>query len=347
MGKNWNDLLSESRANTIFLTWEWLYTWAECFLEPHRQLFILTVFQENRLVGIAPWCIHRTRVGLFTLRQIEFLGMSETGSDYLDVLTQEGKEEEVALTIYHFLFREIPSRWDSLLLRNIPADSFFLLHFLNKIEEAGKCLQIKTGAFCPITTLPKTRTELMAGLSPNRRQQFFRHWRNLQKMGNVEHITVVPKCGENKETLERFCVLYSSRWSQRARQFYQFLEKFTTRSHERGWIQIDFLDVDGKNVAALYHMRYQDTLYMYLVAVDRAFNSRISVGNILIGLCLQKAVEDNWAAYDFLRGHENYKFHWANGGRRLLDLLLYQKRFKVLWLMIKSFLKESAKIFFR
>jgi CelD/BcsL family acetyltransferase involved in cellulose biosynthesis len=173
------------------------------------------------------------------------------------------------------------------------------------------------------------------------------HWRKLQKGGKAEHITIIPESGEYKEALERFYALYRSRWNHSTRQFYQFLEKFISRSHGKGWIRMDFLNVDGKNVAALYHLKYLDTLYMYLVAVDRVFNAKISIGNILVGLCLQRAAEDKIATYDFLRGHEQYKFHWANGGRRLLDLLLYQKRFGVLWLVLKRMVREIAKIFVR
>jgi len=43
MAKPWNDLLARSSCNNIFLTWEWQYSWAECFLNENRELFVITV----------------------------------------------------------------------------------------------------------------------------------------------------------------------------------------------------------------------------------------------------------------------------------------------------------------
>ena len=62
----WNELLMQSRSDTIFLTWEWLYTWAECFLGSDRKLFILAVYHKEKLIGLAPWCIHRIRGNFFS-----------------------------------------------------------------------------------------------------------------------------------------------------------------------------------------------------------------------------------------------------------------------------------------
>src|SRR2546422_5963396 len=73
LAEGWNDLLSQSRANVVFLTWEWLYAWAECFWQQGAELFILAVFRADELVGIAPWCIQRRSWGPVTVRQIELL----------------------------------------------------------------------------------------------------------------------------------------------------------------------------------------------------------------------------------------------------------------------------------
>ncbi len=50
----WNGLLSQSDADTVFLTWEWLYSWGENYLHAGRSLFIVMVYKDDELVGIAP-----------------------------------------------------------------------------------------------------------------------------------------------------------------------------------------------------------------------------------------------------------------------------------------------------
>ena len=55
----WTALLKRSKSDTVFLAWEWMYTWWECFKE-NKQLFVLTVYDENEnLVGIAPLCMDK------------------------------------------------------------------------------------------------------------------------------------------------------------------------------------------------------------------------------------------------------------------------------------------------
>ena len=52
----WNELLAKSKSNTIFLTWEWAYSWAECFVNGDRELFVICLYDDgNRPIGIAPW----------------------------------------------------------------------------------------------------------------------------------------------------------------------------------------------------------------------------------------------------------------------------------------------------
>ena len=193
LAESWNDLLLRSQSNTIFLTWEWQFSWAECFLNSARKLFILTIHRGNELVGIVPWYIHKLEYLGLPLKQIEFLGARETDSDYLDVIIKRGIEKEVTLSIYDFLFSKVSSRWDCFMLRDIPADSLFLLHFLTKIEADGKYAEITQSSFCPIVKLPRTTDDYLLGLSPNRRQQFKRHLRVLNRENHIEHRSFLSK----------------------------------------------------------------------------------------------------------------------------------------------------------
>src|SRR5467141_1090720 len=79
LAPSWKGLLAESRSDAIFLTWEWLYTWSECFLGSEGRPFVLTVFHHGDLVGIAPWCIRARRRAGIGVRRIEFLGGPEGG----------------------------------------------------------------------------------------------------------------------------------------------------------------------------------------------------------------------------------------------------------------------------
>ncbi len=347
ISKPWNDLLVNSRSNTIFLTWEWLFTWAEFFLREENLLFVLTIYKGKRLIGIVPWCIHKVRRGNLCFKQIEFLGTQGIGSDYLDVISQKGKEEEVAQSIYQFLFQEGASYWDCLKLQDIRSNSFFLLHLLNKIGEVGKHVEINAGAFSPVLILPNSYGEFWNGLSQNRREQFLRHQRLLKQKGSVEYKVVFPKMEAESKSLKTFLTLFNKNWNHIGEPFYQFLEKFIARSKEKENVQIDFLKVNGIEVASLFQLRYSRTLSMYLMATDRSFYPKISVGNILIGLTIERAIKENIRVYDFLKGSERYKFHWSNSGNRSINFTFYQKNWRNFFLLAGRSLKDLARVISR
>lgn len=124
MAEEWNGLLYQSLSNSVFLTWEWLYTWSEHFLGNNRKLFVLSLYKDEKLMAIAPWCI-RTIGRMPQIRQIEFLGSPDMGSDYLDAFTLRGKEKEAATAFYDFLFGEAKGLWDSFNLTEMRANLSF------------------------------------------------------------------------------------------------------------------------------------------------------------------------------------------------------------------------------
>src|SRR4051812_23026407 len=77
---DWNELLSRSAWDNLFLRWEWIHTWWKHF-SSHRQLFIWTITREDRLVGIFPLYIDQPAPLGF--RYLRFCS-DELSPDYLD-----------------------------------------------------------------------------------------------------------------------------------------------------------------------------------------------------------------------------------------------------------------------
>lgn len=321
----WNNLLKESSSDNIFLTWEWLYSWAEVFLDANkRNLFIVTIYDGDVLLGVAPWYISSDRTMGFLVRQIMFIGEPEGASDYLDVFVKKGKEESVSKAIYNFLLTDVSDKWDSLKLNEIPQNSRFLLHFLEKAEELGKLTEIQRGAFCPIAVLPSSDSEFFSALSTHRRQQFNRDLKILKERHGAEHVTFsgfVPN-----ESLERFLDFYENKKDARDERFRAFLHKFSQLSRGMEPVGIDFLASNGADVAALFHLYYNATASLYLMAVDKGFNQKVSVGNVMVGLAIKNAIKKEFAIYDFLKGPESYKFNWSNNAKTSTSVIFYQRR---------------------
>jgi hypothetical protein len=346
LSDSWNELLTKASSNTVFLTWEWLYSWAEFYINKNRQLFVLAIYDRTELVGIAPCYIHHIPVTVFTLRQIEFLGTPETASDYLDIIIKNGSEREVTRCLYDYLLNDAASLWDCLMLRDIPSNSLFFLYFTNLIEEKGKYAEICRGSFCPTVSLPGKNEDFILQTSSHRRQRFNRDSKILHREGEIEHFSSSIDEDINKALSDYFS-LYEEQKGFSANQFHLFLKKFASRCKNGNTLQIDLYSSNGKNIAGLLHLQYQDTLSLYLMATDKNFNPRISIGNVLVGLCIKRALSQGVSTYDFLKGIEPYKFYWANGSRSSVHVFFYQRKLMSILSAVRRFLKHTAKITLR
>ncbi len=99
LNEDWNQLVYISSIQEITVTWEWLYTWWEVFKQG-RQLWILIVRQNSKIVGIAPLLMRKVLYyGAFPFQRLELLGSREDKkdeicSDYLDFIIKKGMKKK-------------------------------------------------------------------------------------------------------------------------------------------------------------------------------------------------------------------------------------------------------------
>jgi CelD/BcsL family acetyltransferase involved in cellulose biosynthesis len=340
----WNILLEKSAMPSVFLTWEWLYSWAECFLDQKRRLFIICVHDRGEIVGIAPLYLERVRFVGMILKRLSFLGTPESGSDYLDVIMKKGKEREITSSIYKYITTEASSKWDYLMLADLQSTSLFLLYFMSQIGIEGKYVEITRASYCPVAVLPGSIDLFLSGLSRKKREQFRRHSGILQPIGQLRHES---RYGNENELIDIFFNLYELRWGGNSEKLQNFVKSYISKKPNNAELQIDLLKCDEVYVAGLLHFRYKQTLLMYLMAVDKKFNPKISTGNILVGLCMQNAINQGISTYDFLKGEESYKFHWATHGNVSNNIFFYQKKLIPLLFALSRQLKDCAKLILR
>jgi CelD/BcsL family acetyltransferase involved in cellulose biosynthesis len=343
--EQWNNLLVQSCANTIFLTWEWLYSWAETYLGRENRLFIIMVYDEDEVVGIAPWYIGCEHLSTFRLRKIEFLGSPDADSDYLDVIMRKGKEKKVSRLIYDFLFAGGSRMWDCLFLRDIPAESLFLLYFAEKMREDGKYAEFQSCSYCPTAPLPTSSEDFLSGLSSHHRFNLRRHRRLLEKDGNYAHQSF--RGPDGWASLDTFLAFHRDKKGCNDERFYSLLKACVARCKDKDWVQIDLLSVNEKPAAALFHFQYGNVTSQYIMVTDKTINPKISIGNVLIGLCIEASIKRGISAYDFLKGAEEFKFSWAGSGKSSLTFFLPQKRILPWIFTVKNFIKAAAKVALR
>ena len=115
----WNQLLQRSHTNTIFLTWEWIYTWWEVFGK-EGELFLITVRNKGgELIGIAPFFIRKSKYYKFPVKEMTFIGMGH--SDRQDFITLDNNSKIIKAIILKIY--ENKNKYDIVSLDQIPSDS--------------------------------------------------------------------------------------------------------------------------------------------------------------------------------------------------------------------------------
>jgi len=343
LAEAWRALHAASAPASPFLCFDWVRLWAERFCHAPRHLHVVAVHQAGRLVAIAPWCrVEAAR--LLGASRIEFLGTAVTAADHLDVLAEPAAVRDVAALLHAHLFGAGAPRWHRLDLRGFAAGSAFLEQFTRTLDEAGRVFTAQAGSYCPTRSLQGDGEEGLASLLSRRRKRLRYGLSVLARQGTVEHVTRHGGEPEASEAVRRLTALYRARWGAPAEPLIDFTERLTDLAGDDPRVEIDLLEVAGRPVAGLLHLRSGDVIHLHLMAVDRTLDPRLSVGNLIVGLALERAAKEGLRSYDFLRGGEDYKLRWADGAARDLDLCVHRRSLPG-WLELASArLRELAKL---
>ena len=91
------------------------------------------------------------------------------------------------------------------------------------------------------------------------------------------------------------------------------------------------LDLDGVPAAAWYGFTDRETVYFYQSGRDPRWE-RESVGLVLMGAMIRRAIERGFRRFDFLRGDDAYKRHWTETRRMTEEFTIFRPGWRGRWL---------------
>jgi CelD/BcsL family acetyltransferase involved in cellulose biosynthesis len=316
--QEWDELLAESSADCLFLTWEWMTSWWR-HLGGDRTLHVVEVREGNRLLGLAPFTASRGRV--------EFMGTGTVGSDYLDVLARRASERDVIEAV----------------AGNLEATGLHLRfsHTLAGSLTERLAERLKTRGFrifqrkinvCPFMTLQgHTWDSFLSSLGRRHRENVRRRIRKLPGDASFEQTLTAEDLQRNLPTLIR---LHNQRWDTRGgsdalreSRVQAFHQELAGLALERGWLRLFVLKIGDSPAAAVYafHRNGRTLYYQAGVAPEHA---GISVGLAALALSIQHALAEGAVEYDLLHGDEEYKSLWSHESRELFVVDAYPRSFK-------------------
>lgn len=313
----WEALHSAADAS-VFQSFTWLRTWWRHFGEdfPQRQLHIVAIHQEGRLAAIAPFYIESKRLSsLARMRTLRFVG---TGiSDHLDVILLPGRED----ALLRALAGHLGNLWkslDSLSLVEIPDESPVRQILGRELLAAGVKVAVEECDRCPRVPLGATWPDTLAAMRGDNRRRLRSRTERLAGMHAIGY-ECIDDGGELEEAMTEFVAMHQERLGEKVgRGIYaeERMERFhreaCRRFHERGWLFLSFMTLDGKRVLGNCYYLSKGRAYCHVGgALDVGDAWKHSPGIVFESLCIQEAIRRGAGIYDFLRGTEEYKYRFG------------------------------------
>lgn len=335
----WNGLLGRSRANTPFLTWEWMSLWWRHYGQGLVPFLLACRDGAGRLVGIAPLAISRPRAGgVIPLRRLGFLGSNEVCSDYLDFPAEPGCEREVVERFLEFILAR-QSSWDLLSLSSVPESSPTLSVITERARALGMRLHPHEHSTCAYISWNGRWEEFLATRPKSLRRHLRQQMKRLTAEGDVR-LSWVEEPAALPSAFERFVAMRRRRWRHRgsfgSEKFLAFHSDVSRAFLENGWLDLSELRVGERVVAMRYAFRYDGRIFGYLPAFDLDW-AKFGVGIMALALCIEQALGAG-REFNLLRGISPHKLRWATGTRqnRGLEIGARHGRGRVAWVSARA-----------
>lgn len=329
----WLDLLARSSTNEPMLSPQWLETWWQIFGEG-RKLRVVLVYQNGRLIGMAPLLARRIwHRRVIPMHRLELLATGEPEQDeiyseYLNLIGERGQESRVARALVTALREGALGPWDELLLDMLDGLSPMTRALLHELRRARLLREMTPHKPCPYIPLPATWEAYLGQMSSSRRYFIKRTVKAFEQWAGKE---LSLARASNEAELERgfdiLVALHGERWQQAGHQgvfsserFRRFHRQAMSKLLASGNLDLVWLCKGDRPLAVVYNIVWDNKVYFYQSGRCTDVPPKIRPGIAIHVYAIRDAIERGRTKYDFLAGATRYKQQLALAQTRLIRI---------------------------
>ena len=311
---DWCILFAESKCNEMFLSWEWLFAWWT-YHQAGKELWIVTVRQSGRLVGIVPFMLVLVEKCKLKFRVLTHLGMPD--SDISGCIICENTNGVIEAICDHLFSQH--KKWDLLNVHNLYVHDAKVQTLLRSMKKRRSSVlnYVESHLYLPIRTewddyfekLPHPLTGyLHHHIDRAKKKGDIRFETHTGKDLTVEHFETIFEIGKKS----RYAYLYEPE------NEYEFFKKLLALTHGEG-LEIDILYLNDKPVSFNFGFNLANRHEGWRRAYDQDY-CKVGVGKIMSKYMTQSFFERKFKEFDFLRGLEEYKREWMPLEREFIEI---------------------------
>jgi CelD/BcsL family acetyltransferase involved in cellulose biosynthesis len=307
----WESVLQDSPANTLFLTPQWQKVWWDTFGDG-QDMCGFTYPSSDGVAAIASLAKSGDT--------LSFMGSQDT-FDYNDFPIRPGHEEGFYQTL---LERMDELDFQKMQLNSLRDSSPTLELFPDMARSRGYTVEIEEEDVTSGIELPGTWDEYLGLLNKKDRHELRRKLRRMDAQTDWKWYSITDPVEVGERLGEFISLMRQSRADKdefMTSERELFFHNITQRMAELNQLQLYFLDMDGSTVATSLCFDYGGSRLLYNSGYDPEYGY-FSVGLLLNAMCLKDAIDRGLTYFDFLRGPEPYKAHLGGQQRSLYQMVV-------------------------
>jgi hypothetical protein len=323
----WQNLFIQTTAQSPVLAYPWVSAFFKHKTSINERWLCLFAYESGQLVGVLPLIAsYSYRLPLVSPLLFK-LPYDVLHTRSTDGLTLPGRED--ILSVFFDYLAAIPSAYPVLSFKYLQENSPTVLYFSRGKNKMTVVKQLV--GYEDLMPLPDSAAKYNESFSQNFRKYFKSNTKKLNEFGEAKFI-IDDKSSSPSENTNKFLNVEDKNWKGRRSSslksnpsdsalFTDAAEKFD----KYGMMQFNFLEINGKVIAAQYAIRSNRTLYLPKIGCDEDYLS-CSPGNLLLYRVIESACDSG--NFDDLNLMSDSAWHarWNVKPRPFYNLLVFPNK---------------------
>lgn len=299
----WQPLVDRDPQRQIFATSFWNKVWWEEF-GAGKELLVLTMHRAGDLIAIVP-LYRKVEKGRKILRFVGGIDLT----DYLGPICLPEDRGDVADALLAWLGSS-DGEWDEFDAHNMPVPFGFAEVLVERADRYGFPFGLEQEETAAQLCLPPDWDTYVSALASKDRHELRRKRRRLLR---EYPDLVVRTSGADDLELDLKIFIEMHRGADGLKGHFMrpeiatFFERMAHAFAPLGWLRLDILEISGTPIAGTFSFEYANNLHLYNSAYEPEAK-RLSPGFVLTSKLIEDSIERGLSTFDFMRGHERYKY---------------------------------------